>query len=151
MPRDALNNDVSSRITAAMTGPSITPSAAAATSLRAGRELMVVVPVFRAESTVAALVGRLRAALGTEDFEIVFVDDNSPDDTLAVIAALEDPRVRVLRRVGRSGQTQTCLVTMLTSQARYVALFDSAAHYDETLLAAMLKRLREDADLVVAA
>ena len=128
----------------------IAPSAPAATFVRPVRELAVVVPVFRAGSSVAALVGRLRAALGTEDFEIVFVDDNSPDDTVAAIAALDDPRVRVLRRVGRSGLTQTCLVTMLASQARHVALLDGAQH-DATLLAAMLGRLREGADLVVAA
>lgn len=133
-----------------MTGTTITPSAPAATFVRPVRELAVVVPVFRPGNTIGALVERLRAALGTEDFEIVFVDDNSPDDTVAAIMALEDPRVRVLRRVGRSGLTQTCLVTMLASQARHVALLDGAQH-DETLLAAMLKRLRDGADLVVVA
>jgi dolichol-phosphate mannosyltransferase len=46
---------------------------------------------------------------------------------------------------------QTCLVTMLASNARYVALLDGAAQYDETLLAAMLAHLRAGADLVAAA
>jgi dolichol-phosphate mannosyltransferase len=89
--------------------------------------------------------------LEAEDWEIVFVDDNSPDDTVGAIMALDDPRVRVFRRVGRSGLTQTCLVTMLASNARYVALLDGAAQYDEALLADMLAHLRKDADLAVAA
>jgi dolichol-phosphate mannosyltransferase len=128
--------------------PTVTQRAAD-TSVR--RTLAIVVPVFRAGAVTAALVARLRTALEGEDWEVVFVDDNSPDDTVAAIAALGEARVRAIRRVGRSGLMQTCLVTMLASDARYVALLDGAALYDETLLAAMLAHLRRDADLVVAA
>ena len=109
------------------------------------------VPVFRAAKAAAGLINRLRAALTDEDWEVVFVDDNSPDDTVAVITAIGDPRVRAIRRVGRSGLTQTCLVTMLASNARYVALLDGAGQYDETLLAAMLAHVRENGDLAVVA
>jgi len=132
------------------TSTSVTPrSAPAAASIRP--TLAIVVPVFRASAAAAALVARLRAVLTTEDFEVVFVDDNSPDDTLASIATLGDPRVRAVRRVGRNGLTPTCLVTMLASGAEYVALLDGASQYDETLLGAMLAQLRKDADLVVVA
>jgi len=138
-----------------MTDPASSPpprSASAAASTRP--TVAIVVPVFRASEAVPALVGRLHAALATEDWEVVFVDDNSPDDTLATIAALGNPRVRAIRRVGRNGLTHTCLVTMLASGADYVALLDGASHYDEALLGAMLAQLRKnagrDADLVVA-
>src|SRR3954468_20257755 len=72
-------------------------------------ELSIVVPVFCAGDSVAGLVARLRGALGETAWEVVFVDDNSPDDTVAAIAVMAqtDPRVRVIRRVGRSGLTQT--------------------------------------------
>src|SRR4051812_38450144 len=98
---------------AAMTEPSTTPtphSPPAATSVRP--TLAIVVPVYCAGKAAAALVERLRAALKSEAWEVVFVDDNSPDDTLETIAALGDTRVRAIRRVGRSGLTHTCLVTM---------------------------------------
>lgn len=135
-----------------MTDPSTieTPrSAPAAASVRP--TLAIVVPVFSAGKAATALVARLRAALASEDWELVFVDDNSPDDTVATIAALGDRRVRAIRRVGRSGITHTCLVTMLASAADHVALLDGASLYDETLLGAMLRELRKNADLVVAA
>lgn len=141
----ALNNAPASPIRAAMT--SVSP----ALTQRPAPELSVVVPVFRARDAVAGLVARLSAALGDTDWEMVFVDDNSPDDTLAAIAAIGDPRVRAIRRVGRSGLTQTCLVAMLASGARYVAMLDAASPCDEALLATMLAHLRGDADLVVAA
>jgi dolichol-phosphate mannosyltransferase len=116
-------------------------------------ELTLVVPAFNARDAVAPLVERLVRALVGVEWEIIFVDDNSTDDTVAAIAAIgeADPRVRVIRRVGRSGLTQTCLVAMLASGANYVAMLDLHAQHDETLLAAMLRHLRHDADLVVAA
>jgi dolichol-phosphate mannosyltransferase len=131
--------------------PTTSPSATAAASAKAGRALAIVVPVFHAGAAAAALVTRLRAALASEDWEVVFVDDNSPDDTVATITAIGDPRVRAIRRVGRSGLTHTCLVTMLASGARYVALLDGASQYDEALLVPMLAKLRAGADLAVAA
>jgi dolichol-phosphate mannosyltransferase len=149
-----LNIRVVSRIRAAMTDISTAPiprSEASGTSGRPGRELAIVVPVFRAGDAAVQLVERLHATLRNEDWEVVFVDDNSPDGTVAAIAAIGDPRVRTIRRVGRSGLTQTCLVAMLASDARHVALLDGTAQYDATLLAAMLAHLRADADLVVAA
>src|SRR5882757_2647129 len=114
-------------------------------------ELSIVVPVFRMGNAARRLIERLRAALPDGDWEVLFVDDNSPDDTVATIEAMtaSDPHVKVLRRVGRSGMTQTCLVAMLASGARYVAMLDLASGCERLL--AMLDHVRSDADLVVAA
>jgi dolichol-phosphate mannosyltransferase len=115
-------------------------------------ELSIVIPVFRAEGTSEGLVERLRATLSGRQFEIVFVDDNSPDETLAMLATLAaDPRVRAMRRVGRSGLMQTCIAVMLASGARDVMLMDRDCEPDSALLGAMLVRVAQDVDLVVAA
>ena len=56
-----------------------------------------------------------------------------------------------MRRIGRRGLAGACLEGMLASQARYVAVMDADLQHDESLLAAMLERLRAGrADLVVA-
>ncbi|MEO8669214.1 MAG: glycosyltransferase, partial [Bauldia sp.] len=44
-------------------------------------ELTVVVPTFNERDNVALLVERLDAALGGIAWEVVFVDDDSPDET----------------------------------------------------------------------
>jgi dolichol-phosphate mannosyltransferase len=116
-------------------------------------ELSVVVPTSNAQERVAQLVEHLSRALGGIDWEVIFVDDNSADQTVALARRLgeSDPRVRVIRRVGRNGLTQTCLAAMLASRARFVAMMQPGADFDPTLLSAMLDRLRAgDADLVVA-
>src|SRR5271170_211591 len=116
-------------------------------------EVCVVVPTFNERDNVPILIERLRCALGGCEWEVVFVDDDSPDGTAAVARTLgeTDNRVRCIRRVGRRGLAGACLEGMLATQARYVAVMDGDLQHDETQLAAMLEPLRSGAaDLVVA-
>jgi len=68
-------------------------------------ELSVIVPTFNERDNVLALFRRLKAALAEVAFEVVFVDDNSPDGTWQAVRALarQDSRVRCIRRIGRRG------------------------------------------------
>jgi dolichol-phosphate mannosyltransferase len=116
-------------------------------------ELAVVCPTYNERENVPIIVDLLREALDGISFELIFVDDNSPDGTAAVARAIgeADRRVRCIRRVGRRGLAGACLEGMLATQARYVAVLDADLQHDEGLLPAMLERLRNgDADLVVA-
>jgi dolichol-phosphate mannosyltransferase len=120
---------------------------------RPAPELTVVIPAFNERTNVAILIERLRGVLAGIAWEAIFVDDNSPDGTAAAVRALgeQDDRIRCIRRIGRRGLAGACLEGMLASQARYVAVMDADLQHDETLLSAMLERLRPgDFDLVVA-
>lgn len=115
-------------------------------------ELSIAVPVVGAGDFVD-LVEKLRGALGDGDWEVVFVDDNAADETMSALRAISatDSHAQSMRRVGRNGLTQTCLVAMLASGARYVAMLEPEAGLDTQRLGAMLEALRRgDADLVVA-
>jgi dolichol-phosphate mannosyltransferase len=92
------------------------------------------------------------AVLEGIDWEIIFVDDDSPDGTAAAVKAIgeSDARVRCLRRVGRRGLAGACIEGMLASAATYVAVMDADLQHDETLLRPMLQEMRERAcDVVV--
>ena len=120
---------------------------------RPAPELTVVVPTFNERTNVPLLVARLQRTLEGIDWEAIFVDDNSPDGTAAAVRALgeSDARVRCIRRIGRRGLAGACLEGMLASQARFVAVMDADLQHDESLLTAMLARLRPgDVDLAVA-
>ena len=109
-------------------------------------------PTFKERANIPILVERLDALAGC-DWEVVFVDDNSPDDTAAAARAIgaTDSRVRCIRRIGRRGLAGACLEGMLSSQARYVAVMDADLQHDETRLMPMLACLRAGrADVVVA-
>ncbi len=122
-------------------------------SAKAAPEITIVVPTLNERANIPILVARLQRLLAGVDWEVVFVDDNSADGTTAVARAIgeADSRVRCIRRIGRRGLAGALLEGMLSSQARFVAALDADLQHDETLLMAMVERLRQgDVDLVVA-
>lgn len=115
-------------------------------------QLSVIVPTFNERDNVITLFRRLEAALAGVEFEVVFVDDNSPDGTWQVVRALarEDGRVRCVRRIGRRGLSGACIEGILASSAPYAAVIDADLQHDETQLPKMLRLLQGgDLDLVV--
>ena len=115
-------------------------------------ELSVIVPTFNERENVPVLVDLLRKALPDVAWEMIIVDDDSPDGTADVARAIgaSDPRIRCLRRIGRRGLSGACLEGMLASNARYAAVIDADLQHDERLLLPMLEKLRADeADIVI--
>lgn len=133
--------------------PSMARRAAPPMASQPAPELTVVIPTFKERNNVGQMVERLRRVLASCDWEVIFVDDDSPDGTAELVRAIgeQDRRVRCIRRVGRRGLAGACIEGMLASQARYVAVIDADLQHDEMLLVTMLDRLRANrADLVVA-
>jgi len=119
---------------------------------RPAPELSIVVPTFNERENVPLLVDMLKSSLPDVVWELLIVDDNSPDgtSTLAKRIAADDARIRCIRRIGRRGLAGACLEGILASQAQYVAVMDGDLQHDETLLLPMLQLLRRDAaNLVV--
>jgi len=111
---------------------------------RGASVLTVVVPCYNERANVAPLISRLDAALYGISWEVVFVDDNSPDGTAAEVRriAQTDPRVRCIRRIGRRGLASAVIEGALSSSAQFVAVIDGDLQHDETRLPDMLTALR---------
>jgi dolichol-phosphate mannosyltransferase len=98
------------------------------------------------------VVERLDAVLKGLAWEVVFVDDDSPDGTSAAIReiSLRDPRVRVIQRIGRRGLSTACVEGVLSSAAPVFAVMDGDLQHDDTVLPDMYRRLKaENLDVVV--
>ncbi len=116
-------------------------------------ELSIIVPTYNEIDNVAAFVASLHQALPGVDWEVVLVDDDSPDGTAQRVRELAraDRRVRCIQRLGRRGLSSACIEGMLSSSSPYLAVMDADLQHDETLLPRMLDRLRTDsAEIVVA-
>ncbi|TYC62435.1 glycosyltransferase family 2 protein [Rhodobacterales bacterium] len=116
-------------------------------------ELSVVLPSFNEAANIPILFDLLKETLKDISWEAIVVDDNSPDGTAEIARriARQDPRMRVIRRIGRRGLSGACIEGMLASSASYVAVMDADLQHDETMLPKMLAELRiGDTDLVVA-
>jgi dolichol-phosphate mannosyltransferase len=115
-------------------------------------ELTVVVPTFNERDNVSALLRRLEAALDNVGWEVIFVDDDSPDGTSNYLRqiARQNPQVRVIRRIGRRGLASALVEGVLSASTEYFAVMDADMQHDETMLPQMLRRLKEEhLDIVV--
>ncbi|HKD30579.1 MAG TPA: glycosyltransferase family 2 protein [Xanthobacteraceae bacterium] len=114
--------------------------------------LTIVVPTLNERDNIKPLIALLDTALANVDWEVMFVDDDSTDDTARRIRALAlvDPRVRCIQRIGRRGLSTACIEGVLASSAPYVAVMDADLQHDEALLPRMLEiLLAENVDVVI--
>jgi len=101
-------------------------------------QLSVVVPVFNEQDNIAPLVHEITAALRGRppadggEFEIVYVDDHSRDDTLARLQALkaEVPELRVVHHVSQSGQSTAVRTGVKAARAAWIATLDGDGQND---------------------
>lgn len=117
-----------------------------------GTEISVVVPTFNESENAPLLIGKIAEVFHGVQWEVIVVDDDSPDGTADVVReiAQKDPRVRVIQRVGRRGLSSACIEGMLSSSSPFVAVIDADLQHDETLLPKMLDALKtEQLDIVV--
>jgi dolichol-phosphate mannosyltransferase len=115
-------------------------------------ELTLVIPTFNERENVPVLLERLSATLVGIAWEVVFVDDDSPDGTADLVRSLtrRHPNVRCLHRIGRRGLASACVEGVMSSAAPYVAIMDADLQHDESLLPKMFEALRgERLDIVV--
>ena len=116
-------------------------------------EVSIVVPTFNERLNVGELVARVDRALRGISWELIFVDDDSPDGTSAEVKALavRDSRIRCLRRIGRRGLSSACIEGMLAAAAPVLVVMDADLQHDESKIPAMLAALEDEgAELVIA-
>ncbi|MBX9456103.1 MAG: glycosyltransferase family 2 protein [Rhizobium sp.] len=150
-PADVNGGDALERLRPHPAHPSTEAGARRTDARGPGVELTVVVPTFSERDNIGEVVRRLSSTLQGIEWEVVFVDDDSPDGT-AIVAksiAARDKRVRCIRRVGRRGLSGACVEGILSSAAPVVAVMDADLQHDETILPEMLKAIHEGADLVI--
>lgn len=123
------------------------------TSSPSAIDLTVVAPTFNESANIRPLAEKLKAALAGIAFEVIFVDDDSPDGTAEVARALgrEDGRFRCIKRIGRRGLASACVEGMLAGQGAIVAVIDADMQHDETVLPKLYRLVKDGAaDLAVA-
>lgn len=115
--------------------------------------LSLVVPTYNERANIARLIAATAQVLDGLDWEIIVVDDDSPDRTFEEVRRLaaRDRRVRCLRRVGRRGLSSAVIEGALAASGEFIAVMDADFQHDERVLAAMYRKLEETgADIVVA-
>ena len=93
----------------------------------------MVVPVFNERDNIPPLLAEIAAALrGKVEFEIVYVDDDSSDDSVAVLAAEKPiyPELRIVRHLSRSGQSTAVWNGVRAARSPWIATLDGDGQND---------------------
>jgi len=117
-----------------------------------GYDLAVIVPTYNEVDNVAAIIASLDAALSGIRYEILFVDDWSPDGTADRIVEIAADRgnVRVIRRFDRRGLSSAVIEGMMATMAPIVAVIDGDGQHDEALLPRLFALVRSgSADVAI--
>ena len=117
-----------------------------------GAQLSVIVPTFNERENIQSLIENVDEALNGISWEIVFVDDNSPDGTASLVRkfASRDRRVRIIHRVGRRGLSSACVEGILSTASPIIAIMDADHQHDEQKLCTMYEIITtKDVSIVV--
>jgi dolichol-phosphate mannosyltransferase len=115
-------------------------------------QALIVVPTYNELGNVRGMADRLLAALPTT--ELLFVDDNSPDGTGALLdeIAAGEPRVHVMHRAGKLGLGTAYVEGFGWGLARgydYLFQMDADGSHDPKYLTQMLALIEDGADVVI--
>lgn len=117
-------------------------------------KLSVVVPVYRSRDCLGPLLDRLEAVmgpagLGPGDFEVVLVNDGSPDDSWSEIVRLSSSRpcIRGVSLSRNFGQHNATMAGLRESRGRYVVVMDDDLQHPPEAVPAILEKLRDGADV----
>jgi dolichol-phosphate mannosyltransferase len=117
--------------------------------------ISVVLPTYNEATNLPRLVPRLASVLDGAgiEFEVIVVDDDSPDGTWALAGDLarDDPRLRVVRRRGERGLATAVLAGWKAARGEILGVMDADLQYPPEGLPDLVAALVEDrADVVVA-
>lgn len=113
----------------------------------------VVIPTYNEAENIPVLINRLRTDLEDLDYEIIVVDDDSPDRTWDVAQDVfgDDPRFRVVRRRSERGLSSAVLTGMSIAGGSVLVVMDADLQHDTATIPRLVsKTLKDDLDICVA-
>ena len=117
--------------------------------------LSLVIPTYNEAENIRPLVERLdelfRPQLGNR-FELLIVDDDSPDETwkLAAELAVEVPSLRVIRRQGEKGLSTAVIRGWQASRGEVIGVMDADLQHPPEVNLKLLRKMKRGADIAVA-
>lgn len=114
-------------------------------------EISVIIPTFNEKENIETIVSRVHSALNNQyNFEIIVVDDDSPDLTWKIANDLKVrfKNLKVLRRIDRKGLSSAVVDGFLIASGEKFAVIDADLQHDHTILPQFVKGL-DQFDFVV--
>ena len=111
--------------------------------------LSIVIPTYNERVNISTILEKLRKTLRDVKYEIIFVDDNSPDGTSDEVQVFikKSANIRLIRRIGRRGLSGAIIEGIFASNASLVGIMDCDLQHDESKLLEMLALFQKNTSL----
>lgn len=111
--------------------------------------LSVVVCVYNEQDNIKPMIEQIERALEGMDYELVYVDDGSKDQTLPILKSIKNPRLRVIEFRRNYGQSAALAAGIEYAQGQWIATMDGDLQNDPVDVPRMLKIAQErDLDML---
>ncbi|MEY2545290.1 MAG: dolichol-phosphate mannosyltransferase, partial [Verrucomicrobiota bacterium] len=114
-------------------------------------EFSLVIPTYNERDNLGVLLQRLDRILAKQKFEVIIVDDDSPDGTWAEAQVYQQRYswLRVIRRRGERGLSTAVICGFRHARGKILGVMDADLQHDDTRLPELLHKMRH-ADFAVA-
>ncbi len=113
--------------------------------------ISVVLPTYNEAENLSAMLAKIAQALALHPYEVIIVDDNSPDETWRVAEELraQYSNLRIIRRMHERGLSSAAVAGFAAATGEVLCLMDSDGQHDPALLPGMLQAVENGAGIVV--
>ncbi len=113
--------------------------------------ISVIVPTYQEKDNIVPLVRRIGDALDGQHYEIIVVDDDSPDHTAEVALSLSDRYpIRVIKRQGVRGLGSAILTGFQNATGDAIGVIDADLQHPPEVLAQLAEAVQTGADIAIA-
>ena len=118
------------------------------------KTISIIGPTYNERDNVLPFVKRVEATLGSLDWEVIFVDDNSGDGTASEAFQLsrDNARLRLVLRLMDRGLAKSSIQGMLSAKGDLLCVMDVDGQHDPAVILEMVARMEQEGlDIVSAA
>lgn len=114
------------------------------------KEVSIVLPTYNERENIVELIRQLDQYLQDYDYEVVVVDDNSPDGTATIAEELSSKYpIRVLKRPSKMGLTSAIHDGIKLSRGKVVVVMDADLQHPPETVPRLIRRISQ-CDVVIA-
>jgi dolichol-phosphate mannosyltransferase len=113
----------------------------------------IIIPILNEEKNILILTNKIKQTLNNYKYEIIFVDDNSEDNSKIVLSNLKKKYKNIsffIRKNKIRDLFQSCLLGIKKSKYQYNLIMDGDLQHDPRYIPKMLQKLNNNYDIVVA-
>ena len=115
--------------------------------------ISIIIPTFNEVKNISCLIKDIEKLLNNLKYEIIIVDDDSPDGTAAVVNKLmeRNQNIHLISRIGRSGLSSAIKEGLIFGKGKYLIVLDGDGQHDASCILDLINKIQEtNLDMVVA-